>query len=199
MERGYKELDLTSYLPVDSGGCLAAQTTRYFCDAFESGLGNWTLSSKDWNTTNASSAVSGSLSFTESPDGRYLCDEIASATLAGMVDLTKASAPALMFWHRLALATGETYASVTDTAYVEVSTDGGLDWSQLTSYTPSSNTSTWSQQVVSLASYIGKSVIVRFRLQDNGYRGYGSVASTPCASSYLGDGWSIDYVEIAEL
>ena len=174
-----RELDLTSPPPNNSGGCDAASATRYFCDAFENGLDNWVVSGQDWGTTNASSAVSGSMSLTESPNGSYLNYEIASATLNGVVNLTGATAPGLKFWQKLALK---------DAGYVEVSVDGGLTWSQLASYTSSNNTTTWSQQVVSLASYVGKPVMVRFRLQDDG-----------TGTQNVADGWTIDYVEIAEL
>jgi hypothetical protein len=174
-----RELDLTAFSPGDSGGCPAAPGIRYFCDGFEAGMGNWIVSGKDWNTTNASNAVSGSLCLTDSPTGNYLTGAIASATLARSVDLTGAEAPVLAFWHKLALDGG-------DYAYADVSTDGGLNWTQVVKISSANNTSTWSQQVLNLAAHAGKRITIRFRLWDDDW------------PSEVADGWYIDDVEIRE-
>ena len=183
------ELDRSSALPNIAGGCGAATTQRYFCDGFEAGLDNWTVSGKDWNTTTSSKAVSGSHSLADSPDGNYLDSANGSATLARNVDLAAATQPVLTFWHKLALDSRRygCNAAPYDTAYVDLSTDSGLTWLQLTSFTYAVNTTTWSQQMLSLASYAGKQVKIRFRLWDNAY-----------GSQYVADGWYIDDVEIRE-
>ncbi len=183
-----REFDQTSSPPNSSGGCRAATATRYFCDGFEGGLDNWITSSKDWNTTTSSNAVSDTHSLTDSPGGNYLDSAIASATLAGTVDLTAATAPALVFWHKLQLDSYRVNASYSyDAANVDISTNGGMSWSTLSAFNYSANTTTWSRQLLDLTPYVGSRVTIQFRMWDN------------AASGHVADGWYVDDVEIREL
>jgi hypothetical protein len=172
-----RETDIDTSPPNTVGGCSPATTTRYFCDSFESGLGNWWVSGQEWAASTAL-AVTGSHSLSDSPSGSYLGGTNAAATLAGTIDLGAASSPVLTFWHKLVLGMGGS-----NYAYVEVSTNGGLTWSQLVRLWYSSNTTTWSLQQYDLSSYVGSRVKVRFRL----------FGETPA------DGWDIDDVEVREL
>ncbi len=165
-----------SYVP--TGCSVPSTTTRYFCDDFESGLSNWTLSGQDWGATSTTSR-SPNNSFTDSPAGNYAPGTNAAALLSGSIDPTQATAPILMFWHKLALNNGSTY--------VEVSKDGGLNWSQLATYSIGSNTSTWLLQQLDLKSYVGSKIKLRLRLQD-----------TNTSPAYVADGWYVDDIEVTE-
>jgi len=52
-------------------GCARVTTKRYFCDDFESGLGNWQYGIEGWGLT-ADSYQSASHAVTDSPNGNYL-------------------------------------------------------------------------------------------------------------------------------
>jgi hypothetical protein len=166
-----------------AGGCAAATTQRYFCDSFEFGLTDWSVSGQDWNTT-VFEARTGGHSAADSPHSRYQNDADASLALARPVDLSQASSPILTFWHKLGIGC----ANYSDYAYVEVSTNRGTSWSQLARYSCSNNTSTWSLQQLDLLSYVGQVVMIRFRVWD-----YGDGAT------YTADGWYLDDVEVREL
>ncbi len=165
-------------------GCAAITGTPYFCDDFESGLSNWVVSGQDWNTTNTT-ARSGDYSITDSPDGDYAAGANAAITLAASVDLSAATVvnPILTFWYKLELT--EAYLTYADYAYVEASSDGGTSWDELVQWHYGSNTSTWSLVQLSLSSYVGERVKVRFRLADN-------------VDTAQADGWYIDDVVIQE-
>jgi hypothetical protein len=162
-------------------GCgVSASTPRYFCDDFESGLSNWVVSGQDWATT-AAQARSGGNSATESPNGDIASGEKAAMTMVASLDLTNAVDPILVFWDKR--------SAYYNTTCVEASSDGGSTWSQLISWLGSTGAyndhSTWLMQQASLASFVGKKLKVRFRLDQ-----------TNTSTAY--DGWYIDDVEIRE-
>jgi hypothetical protein len=152
----------------------AAKTTRYFCDDFESGLSKWIVSGQDWNTT-FSNARSGTHSIKDNPDGSIAPDENAAITLALPMDLTTALSPVLVFWDKRAASLNQTY--------IEASSDGGTTWSGLADWGGGDH-STWLLEQISLATFVGKNIMIRFRLGQ--------------FYSYPGDGWYIDDVEIRE-
>jgi hypothetical protein len=155
----------------------AATSTRYFCDDFETNLAKWIASGFDWGTSTAT-ARSGTKSATDTPAGFIVAGENVTMTTAVQVDLTRATAPILAFWEKRAAGDSD--------AYVEGSSDGGNTWTQLATWLYASNDhSTWLMQQVSLAGFVGKRALVRFRLVQNG-------------SSPASDGWAIDDVEIRE-
>jgi hypothetical protein len=191
-------------VPVEVGsstvqsGCGTVTTRRYFCDDFESGLDNWHRGSDGWALSTAT-YQSASHSATDSPSGSYAKYAKNPLLTAGYVDLARAVSPVLTFWHKLQLANrnaavpsgsdmtntsscGTTYS---DVAYVQISTDGGTNWTALKTYTCANNTSTWSFQQLSLAGYVGQRIRVAFRLDDTD-------------TTYQGDGWYLDDVEIRE-
>jgi hypothetical protein len=165
---------------VGAAGCAAmpaATTTRYFCDDFESGVSKWIVSGQDWNTT-FSNARSETHSVTDSPDGNIATDENATITMALPMDLTTAVSPVLVFWDKRAASSS--------TTIVEASSDSGTTWSQVAcwgSCSSAADHSTWLIQQFSLAAFVGKTLMVRFRLAQN----YNTA-----------DGWYIDDVEIRE-
>jgi hypothetical protein len=153
--------------------------TVYFYDDFESGLGNWIVSGLDWDTTTSTSRSS-SHSLTDSPVGNYLPNSNCSATLADPLDLSGAADPVLVFWHKGSMSCCNDYL------YVDVSTDGGTNWTEVhhygSPYAPIQQ-STWSQEQFDLGDWKSSSVKVRFRLGSDG-------------GGDVDDGWYIDDVRI---
>ena len=156
----------------------SAQLFFPFSDDFESGVGNWATSGRDWAAT-ASGARSGSSCLTDSPATNYVPHTDASATLGHAIDLSSSTAPVLNFWHKLDLTT-----SYRDYAEVEVSTDGGFTWSTLRRLYEIVAL-TWHQETIDLTPYRGTDVRIRFRLRSD-------------ADGIVGDGWTIDDVQIRE-
>jgi hypothetical protein len=91
----------------------------------------------------------------------------------------------LILWHRLSLLGDGPGYTFNDMAYVHASADGGTTWTQLAAFYRTNNTTTWSQVQLSLATYTGKKVKVRFSLAEDG-------------DGRQADGWYIDDVEIRE-
>ncbi|HJW28642.1 MAG TPA: hypothetical protein VJ508_05250, partial [Saprospiraceae bacterium] len=104
-----------------------------FYDNFENGLSNWLVSGRDWSliTDDYRSATH---SITDSPSGNYPPSANSTITLAHPIDLSGATSPVLSFWHKYWL---DSYGFGPDWGYVEVSQDGGLTWTQVTSFTGS--------------------------------------------------------------
>ena len=130
--------------------------------------GTWAVSDED--------AVSTTHAWSDSPGTNYLNSVNHSLTLASVLDLSAAVEPQLAFLHRYALLAG-------DSGNVEVSANGGTDWSLLGQFT--NGVKGWSLQRYSLAAYAGQpQVLVRFRLTSD--------------SSGGADGWWIDDIGVAE-
>jgi len=152
-----------------------------FADDFEGGLGNWIVSGRDWDSTTSTSR-SATHSLTDSPEGNYIPFSSCSATLVHPLDLSEAVDPVLVFWHK------GNMGCCTDYLFVEVSTDGGISWTEVHHYGDyylPVHQSTWSLEQLDLRDWRGASVKVRFRL----------------ASDWNGDvddGWYIDDVRIEE-
>ncbi|HPO12381.1 MAG TPA: Calx-beta domain-containing protein [Candidatus Hydrogenedentes bacterium] len=73
----------------------------------------------------------------------------------------------LSFKHFLEIAYNAIQPQAT-TAYVEISTNAGIDWEILKSYSPPTLSDEhfvipWSEEVISLSEYLGKDVFIRFR------------------------------------
>ena len=155
----------------------------------------WTVSGFDWGVTDEASRSPGH-SLTDSPGGQYAFKSDVAVATVGTFDLNGATAPAVVFWHRLDLNGGQNNAWYTphgdwivgDAVFVEVSKDLGLTWEQLAKYNYGNNVSTWSVQQFGLAKYVGQRIKLRFRLMDDKLQ-----------SDAVADGWYIDDVEIREL
>jgi hypothetical protein len=146
-----------------------------FYDDFESGTSNWVLGGL-WNLTE-SQCFDGEFAVTDSPDGNYPDDYNGSLTLATTIDLTTAISPVLIFWHKM-------WIGYADYAFVEVSTDGGISWSQITNWYSDSYLTTWTLSRFDLSDYVGEQIKIRFRLRETNVN--------------VSDGWYIDKVEIRE-
>ena len=114
----------------------------------------------------------------DSPDGNYPNNAYSVLMTNGFFDLSAATFPVLTFWHKY-------YMEYRDYIYVEISTDGGITWTnELPTTGNRQYQSTWTQVMVDLSDYKASSVMVRFRLRET--------------DSYVHDGWAIDNVELRE-
>ena len=176
--------------PAEPTGCDGAPVAaRYFCEDFETETDlttKWQVATDGWNTLVATSQ-SPTHCVTDSPNGNYLSGAKSDMTMSSSVDLTSSLSPILTFWHKLSLGNSSTCCTTfyPDYTYVDVSSDSGTTWTVLASFTDANNTSVWSFQQLSLASYAGKKIRLRFRLVDN--------TTSPTA-----DGWYIDDIKIRE-
>ncbi len=170
-----------------------------FSDDMENGDGNWTKhpdGSTPWAIVSTSYVHSGSHSFFSADEGSIKDDTIDTYE----IDLRNASDATLTFYHTYELENSY------DGAVIEISTDGGSTFSDLgshitqggyngtisTSYqSPIAGRSAWTggslgtmtQVVVDLSSYVGNTVIIRFRMA--------------CDSSVSKTGWYIDDVVVS--
>ena len=146
-----------------------------FSDDMENGDGNWTADSP-WAIT-TERANSPTHAWSDSLGGDYSNYTDASLVLNTSFDLTTINNPTLSFWTWLDLETSY------DRGRMEVSTDGGTSWTEITYYT--GHDMTWKKKVVSLANYSTETDLrIRFRLTTD--------------SSVTNDGWYIDDVQIGE-
>ncbi|MBV6478427.1 MAG: hypothetical protein HGGPFJEG_01182 [Ignavibacteria bacterium] len=156
-----------------------------FNDNFENGLSKWIVGGFNWDTTSTTSS-SGLRSVTESRTGNYLHSSGPTLTLYGVLNLSGTSFPVLTFSHRRNLVvtscgTGTTY----DYVYLQISTDGGFNWNQITPPWQGTNNA-WFHEQFNLSNYRTDSVKIRFHLSS--YNVCGATA----------DGWFIDDVTIRE-
>ncbi len=122
-------------------------------------------------------AHGGTRAWSDSPGGDYDHGLAGvSLTLAAPVDLSSATKPVLSFWHRYAFPGN-------DHGLVEVSTNGGLDWSVLADYTGGEQAE-WQHVQLDLSAYREVGVHVRFRVTTD--------------SGTSGDGWHVDDIALAE-
>jgi len=90
-------------------------------------------------------------------------------------EITLASGSELKFWHWFET---ESYAGSYDQCIVQITDDGGSSWDQLAMWdSQDPNITSWTEQVISLSAYSGKTVQVRFRFDSvdemyNDYRGW---------------------------
>jgi subtilisin family serine protease len=79
-------------------------------------------------------------------------------------DLSNTSGPvSLHYQYRHDLEV--TYGIAFDKAFIEISTDGGIRWTILKTYTgTSTGNSGWNNEVLSLTDYTGQEVLIRFRI-----------------------------------
>ena len=147
----------------------------YFSDDFENGLSNWLVSAQGWDTTSASYS-SPNHSATDSPDGNYPTYANSEMILANNVDLSSSEVPVLTFWHKYYTQGNADYCRV------EISEDGGFNWTEIIKF--SGGNRTWSFIQLDLSAYKTSPIKVKFRLTSDNYNQY--------------DGWNIDDVEIKE-
>ncbi len=177
----------------------APQMPTDFSDDLENGDGNWTKypdGATPWAVVSTIYANSGSYALFSADEGSIKDDIIQTYE----IDLRNASTATLTFYHTYELETNY------DGAVIEISTDGGSTFSDLggnittggytgtisTSYqSPIAGRSAWTggtlgtmtQVVVDLSSYVGNTVIIRFRMA--------------CDSSVSKTGWYVDDVVVS--
>ncbi len=146
-----------------------------FLDNGEGGPATW-VAAAPWGLSDESGA--NGFAWSDSPGTNYASGIVSQPlTLAAPMNLGAAVAPVLSFVHKYDFASG-------DAGYVEVSVNGGTDWTALGNFTGSSS-GNWLRARMSLASYAGApAVLVRFRLTTD--------------PSGTADGWHVDDISVAE-
>lgn len=162
----------------EPGTTAECSDTRYTVDSWVPS-GRWTLGGE--SPPAASACRSGANCWSDSPGTSYQHGSDAALTLQAKIDLAGATNPVLFYWQASDLRSG-------DEGRVEVSSDNGVTWKQAD---PSHSTDVvdevtnvaWTRNRISLSSYIGQKVMLRFRLdaRDN---------------SQVGDGWWIDDIQV---
>jgi hypothetical protein len=112
----------------------SGQTTVVFSDDFESGVTNWVLNT-NWGLSTAQAYSPTILS--ESPTGNYLDNEISSAKMANVVNLTTYPSAQLKFYARYQIEAGFDYM------YVDVSNNDFTNFNTLAVF--DGNSTTWTQ------------------------------------------------------
>jgi len=150
-------------------------------EGFEYGLGQWDADSLTWGLEQGNSH-SGGYHVSDSPGYNYLPGTDTPLTLLPSLDITSADSVDLSFWTKYRLQPGNR-----GNGYVEVSTDSGQNWNQV-SNTITGIATGWKQIQVSLSDYAGQDhLLLRFRLQ----------SSETASTNY--DGWLIDDIQILEV
>ena len=118
-------------------------------------------------------------SWTDSPGAPYPDNSDTSLTTINL-DLTGIYSPFLSFWHKYDVDSG-------DNCLVEISTDGGISWVTLKTYTEpyTGSDPTWTNEILDLSQYKANNVKIRFRLTTDHRYFYTQ-----------GDGWYIDDIMI---
>ena len=143
-----------------------------FIDDFESGASNWTTGGDvSWNVDNLVSH-SGTASFADSPGAQYENNTTAFAEFS--VDLTGIEIAHLNFWHNYYLE------PEADFGYVEVSSDGGSNWTAMAQY--HLQDAGWTREYLNLKPFCGNLIQVRFTLETD--------------QSITENGWNIDDVVV---
>ncbi|GIK62839.1 MAG: hypothetical protein BroJett018_06330 [Chloroflexota bacterium] len=173
-----------------------------WCDNVEAGGGNW-IAGGNWGVTNSTSHA-GTQAWTDSPAGNYAPNSDSTLELIPNIDLSNPPPsgfptvvrPVLEFWHRWEIGVG-------DAIHVEVSTDGGANWTNTNlwsftngqttlprwdiHYSPNFNYMySWQRDVIELSPWIGQTDLrLRFRLDAR-------------VNSDVRDGWYLDDICIRE-
>jgi len=159
-------LDKIVYVRIGSGNTV-------LIDSAENGTTNWNLNLWGLVTTQYHSPTH---SFTDSPSGNYGNYVNNPMTLAYSLNTVSMPMIQLSFWHKY--ATEATY----DFCYVEVSSDNGTTWQQVTKY--DGTLSTWTYQSFDISQYTNASsqVKIRFRLTSD--------------ANTVADGWYVDDIKL---
>ncbi|KPA15626.1 secreted protein containing Peptidase M6, immune inhibitor A [Candidatus Magnetomorum sp. HK-1] len=158
--------------------CIAATPICLAANIFSDNLNN----TNKWETE-GTWAVTGteyhsdSSAITDSPGSVYQNSINDSLTLLNSIDLSGSTRPTLVFWHKCQIEADFDYA------YLEISINGGTDWTILNSYT---GVFEWKREQIDLAAYNSETDLkIRFRLETD--------------KTVFGDGWYIDDISISEL
>ncbi len=142
---------------------------------FETGLPSGWLASGTWAVTGAT-AYSGSYSITDSPGVNYL-NNANMYLMSPLLDLTGIVSPTLSYYHKYDLESARDYADV------EVSTNGGISFVTVKTYTGTVvSWPSYTHETVSLSAYKTNQVVIRFLLTSD--------------ISVVHDGWYLDDIVI---
>ncbi|MEO6693890.1 MAG: M14 family zinc carboxypeptidase [Ignavibacteria bacterium] len=143
-------------------------------DSAENGFTKWTTN-QGWAITTAQSH-SPTRAFTDSPSGNYVDNANNSMTLNLPVNISTAPVTYLNFWHKYSTEAGYDFCNV------EVSSNNGSTWQQVTSY--NGDQTSWVQQNLDITTYANSSsqLKVRFTLKSD--------------AGVVGDGWYIDDIKL---
>lgn len=153
---------------------LVGNGVAMFLDSAENGFGNWTTSGT-WAATTTQYHTA-THSFTDSPSGNYGSNADNSMTLNFPLNTQTMPVVFLSFWHRYYTEADYDYC------HVEVSSNNGTTWNEVTKY--DGNMQTWTNQAFDITSYCNASsnVRIRFRLTSDGSLQY--------------DGWYVDDIKL---
>jgi len=150
---------------------LPANHVALFEDHLENGEGNWTA---DWPWALTTAQFHSPIhAWTDSPGGNYANDGEMSLTTVP-INLGGLSQPTLQFQTCYDLEPDHDYG------YVETSTDQGLTWTSVATYT--GRTAQWSRETVNLDLSGAETLQLRFRLDTD--------------ANGTADGWYIDNVDV---
>ncbi len=122
----------------------------------DSFLNYWSVSA-NWTRSNAQSHSPPYSMYNGGVKANY------EVQLRNSVNLTPFASPQLSFWHTYNFNNG-----IWCRAYVDVSTNGGTNWTNLWAYDwMSGNTIPWTERVHSLSSYVSSNFKVRYRVEIN--------------------------------
>jgi hypothetical protein len=154
---------------------LVGNGTALLLDSAENGFTNWTTSNT-WGVVTTQYHTP-THSFTDSPTGNYLANANNSMTLNFPLNTQSSPVVFLSFWHRYYTEAGYDYCRV------EVSSNNGTNWSEVTNY--NGNMQTWTAQSFDISEFCNGSqnVRIRFRLTSD--------------QSLQYDGWYIDDIKIS--
>jgi len=155
---------------------LPGNVTILLSDDFESGLGNWSTGGAHNSWGILTPGLLGGSGASESPDSEYANQTDSWLLTASPLDLSPYHGAALTFWHTYDFEVDY------DSAFVEVSSDGGNDW-DVVSPGYSKWNQDWLREWISLDNYVGNSnVLLRFHVRSD---------------ASLGEqGWVIDNVRV---
>lgn len=147
-------------------------------EGFESGTDDWAVSAGAWEigrpTSGPGAAHTGTNCAGTVLSGNY-ADHANTRLICPPFVVPASNSPALRFWHW--------YDFNNALGYVEISTDNGINWYQISPPYQNSNTgSSWTNVTLDLSAYAGKKVNVAYHF------GSGSSASAP--------GWYVDDISV---
>ncbi|MDJ0521337.1 MAG: PKD domain-containing protein [Planctomycetota bacterium] len=170
--------ELGSGEEVKPGLVFVADAASDWTDDMESGDGAWTATGLWHRVTDASCGVAafsgvGQWYFGDDASCTYATGSQATGALTSPPLVLSADASVLRFHHQFET---EDYAGPFDQCFVEI--DDGSGWTELRSWDSSSpNVAAWTEELIDLAPYAGKTVRIRFRFDSvddlfNAFRGW---------------------------
>jgi subtilisin family serine protease len=147
-------------------------------ETFENGLEAWSVESGNWGLDN-SLKKSGEYSLNDSPLSEINAGMVSVINLLNPLDFSESKKASLSFWAQTSFRVKK------DVGYVEISANGGTDWT--THEKIRSSSTDWKKYNINLDQYVGSdSAYLRFRLETNS------------ELTFDATGWYIDNVQVLE-